>query len=185
LDSTRRYLLFVGRLDDAVKRVSALIHAFASEADKHPDVDFLIAGSGPDEKELHETARDILPDRIRFLGWITPEQKPGLYNVAECLLLASRSEGFPTVIGEAMLCGTPVLASDVGAISELVVDGKTGWLFEAGDDSGLVRALTEVLEHPARAAAMRPYVRRVAEDRLSPRLVAPALCECFPWEKQS
>ena len=84
-----------------------------------------------------------------------------------------------------MLCGTPVLASDVGAISELVVDGKTGWLFEAGDDSGLVRALTEVLEHPARAAAMRPYVRRVAEDRLSPRLVAPALCECFPWEKQS
>lgn len=181
LDSSRRYLLFVGRLDDPVKRVSALIRAFAAVAPQHPDVDFLIAGSGPDEEELHQLAQEVLPGRVRFLGWVTPQQKPVLYNVAECLLLASRYEGFPTVVGEAMLCGTPVLASNVGAISELVLDGKTGWLFQAGDDPGLLRLLTEVLSCPTGVMAMRPNVREVAEERLSPRVAATMLRECFHW----
>jgi glycosyltransferase involved in cell wall biosynthesis len=179
LDPTRHYLLFVGRLDDPVKRVSTLIEAFVLLADDHPDVDFLIAGGGPDEDELRQMAEETLPSRVRFLGWVTPEQKPPLYNAAECLLLASRSEGFPTVVGEAMACGTPVLASNVGGINELVVGGQTGWLFEPGDDSHLAQLLGEVLDSPERLAAMRSQARKVAEDRLSRRAVARALSECF------
>ncbi len=179
LESSRRYLLFAGRLADSVKRVSALIRAFASVVQDHPDVDFLIAGTGPDEEKLRQLAQKLAPDRVRFLGWITLEQKPLFYNLAECLLLASRSEGFPNVVGEAMACGTPVVASDVGGIRELVVDGHTGWLFEPGDDAGLLQALNRVLNRPEQAAEMRLNARKAAEDRISPLAVAAKLKGCF------
>jgi glycosyltransferase involved in cell wall biosynthesis len=185
LDSSRRYLLFAGRLVDSVKRVSALIRAFASVAQDHPDVDLLIAGIGPDEERLRQLAHRLAPDHIRFLGWITPEQKPFFYNLSECLMLASKSEGFPNVVGEAMACGTPVVASDVGGIRELVVDGHTGWLFETGDDAGLLQALNRILSRPEQVAQMRLRARKAAENRISQLAVAAQLQGCFCSERKA
>ena len=138
LDTGRRYLLFVGRLEDHMKRVSAIIRAFASLAVEQQDVDLLIVGDGKDREKLERLAKECVPNRVYFLGWISSvDTKSPLYNAAECLVLASRREGFPTVVGEAMACGTPVLAPRVGGISELVVEGQTGWLFDQGDDEAL------------------------------------------------
>jgi glycosyltransferase involved in cell wall biosynthesis len=181
LDPGRRHLLFVGRLDDDVKRVSALVRAFAGLAAEHPDADLVIGGDGPDGEDLRRLAAELAPGRVRFLGWVTgPEALAPLYNAAECLVLPSRSEGFPTVVGEAMACGTPVLASRVGGVPELVVEGETGWLIPPGDDAALAAALSRVLARPKEAAALRPRVRAMAEERVSPAAVAAALRECFP-----
>jgi glycosyltransferase involved in cell wall biosynthesis len=181
LDSTRRYLLFVGRLDDSVKRVSAIIQAFSELAIKHDDVDLLIIGDGKDAKKLQQRAFDCAPrERIRFLGWVADaEIKTQYYNAAECLILASWREGFPTVVGEAMSCGTLVLSSNVGGVSELVIENQTGWLFSPGDDAALKERLTHVLAHPEIVAPMRAHARSVAEERVSPDGVAAALKECF------
>src|SRR6185295_10737314 len=111
----RRYLLFVGRFDDGTKRVSAIIRSFASVAANYPDADLLLVGNGRDDARLREVAAETAPGRIRFVGWVGEEdRKAQLYNCAECLILASWREGFPTVVGEAMSCGTPVLSSNVG-----------------------------------------------------------------------
>jgi glycosyltransferase involved in cell wall biosynthesis len=181
LDSRRRYILYVGRLDDRIKRVSALIQAFADASRDHDDVDLLIVGNGPDKERLQAQAVAAAPDRIRFLGWITgPSRLAALYNAAECTVLPSWSEGFPTVVGEAMACGTPVLASRIGGVSELVVADRTGWLFEAGDDAALTSRLAFVFTNPSEVRAMRPNVRRMAECRVSPERVAADLKSCFP-----
>jgi glycosyltransferase involved in cell wall biosynthesis len=176
LDPARRYLLFVGRLDDQIKRVSHLIRAFAAIADAQPDLDLLIAGDGPDREALqHLASVSASPGRVRLLGWIgSPEEKVALYNLAECLALVSAREGFPTVVAEAMLCGTPVVATRVGAVEELV-DEATGWPLPPGDDAALAGALAEVARSPGTIAVRRQPARQRALARVSPEVVAAAL----------
>lgn len=180
LDPARRYLLFVGRLDDGVKRVSALIRSFAPLTLVHQDVDLLIVGDGPDRQTLLDLAVESAPNRIHFKGWLSgADALAPLYNAAECLILPSWREGFPTVVGEAMACGTPVLGSRVGGIGELVIDDQTGWLVSPGDDESLRTRLSWVLSHPEIVVSMRPHARAMAETRVAPTAVSGALRRCF------
>ena len=180
LDPTRRYLLFMGRLEDRVKRVSSLLQAFSALCRRHSDVDLLIVGEGIDRDALQRIAAELGLDRVRFLGWISEtEEKVRLYNAAECLVLPSRNEGFPTVVGEAMACGTPVVASRVGGVPELVLDGRTGWLVRPGHDEELTARLSDVLANPERTASMRKEARKLAAARVSLPTVAAELRKCF------
>ena len=114
------------------------------------------------------------------MGWVdAAEAKASLYASAECLVLASTREGFPTVLGEAMACGTPVVSSRVGAVEELVVNGITGWLYSAGDDAALIAALAIIISPPKVTAAMRRRVRAIAEQQISPAAVVANLQCCF------
>jgi glycosyltransferase involved in cell wall biosynthesis len=185
LAPSHRYLLFVGRLQDQVKRVSALIRSFATAARETVNIDLLIVGEGPDKDKLVRLADACMPGRVRFLGWVAShEEKTRLYNTADCLVLPSRSEGFPTVVGEAMACGTPVLASRVGGVGELVIEDETGWLLPPGDDRRLVQGLAGVLGRPEQVTAMRPKARAVAEQRVSPTAVGRALKACFATARE-
>jgi glycosyltransferase involved in cell wall biosynthesis len=181
-DPAKRYALFVGRFDDGVKRISAIIRAFAEVAKRHPETELLIVGNGPPEerKIVEKAIAQHAPDRVRLLGWTSDkEQLARIYNVAECLVLASAREGFPTVVGEAMACGIPVLASRVGGVPELVAHGETGWLFEPRDDAALTKLLAAVFDDPAAAHAMKPAARRMAEQRVVPEVVAADFRACF------
>jgi glycosyltransferase involved in cell wall biosynthesis len=176
----RRYLLFLGRLDDPVKRVSAIIRTFAQIQHEHADVDLLIAGDGPDRQTLQELADSVASDRIRMLGWVGGvEQRVRLYNAAEFLLLPSIKEGFPTVVGESLACGTPVLASDVGGVSELVIENKTGWLLIPGDDKQLTEKTASLLADRNAVESARANARQFALQKISPEAVAAGLAPCF------
>src|SRR5262249_45079492 len=70
LDPARRYLLFVGRLDDRVKRVGALVRSLGALAAKHLDTDLVVVGNGPDGAELRQLAEAHAPGRVRFMGWV-------------------------------------------------------------------------------------------------------------------
>jgi glycosyltransferase involved in cell wall biosynthesis len=180
LDPARRHLLFVGRLDDGVKRVSALIRVFGTLGRDHADADLVLVGDGPDGAMLRRLAEAHAPGRVRFVGWVAGrESLTALYNAGECLVLPSLREGFPTVVGEAMACGAPVLASRVGGVAELVVEDETGWLVPPGDDDALRAGLSFVLAHPQAVASMRPRARCLAEERVSPTVVATELRKCF------
>ena len=180
LDPKRRYLLFIGRLVDKIKRVGTIIRVFANLAPEHDDVDLLIAGTGPDEAKLREIAAGTAPGRVRFLGWIEgTEAKCRLYNAADCMVLASQREGFPAVVGEAMACGTPVVATEVGAVNELVVEGKTGWLIPPGDDAALSARLAFVMSNRDGLYEMRVQARLIAKLRVSTSVITQELKECF------
>lgn len=180
IDPNRRYILFVGRLEDGVKRISVIINAFINLVFDYDDVDLLIVGTGPDENYLKKIAGEYLGTRVQFLGWISAVEKlRPLYNIAECLLLPSLREGFPTVIAEAMSCGTPVLATKVGGIQEMVIHEKTGWLIDPGDDTALSERLSFILSNPIITDSMRKQVRKMAEESVSFSAVANKLRKCF------
>jgi starch synthase len=180
LRKDRRYFIFVGRLDDRIKRISTIFRALAALSAQAPEAHLLVVGSGPDRAELEKLAREVAPSQVTFLGWIDgPKEKARYYNIAEALLLPSVQEGFPTVVGEAMSCGTPVIASDVGGCRELVKDGVTGWLIPPGDEAALGEAMAWILARLTPRAELRENARQAAEARLAPQAVGAALRHCF------
>jgi glycosyltransferase involved in cell wall biosynthesis len=180
LDPDRRYFIFVGRLDDSVKRLSAIISVFADLCADNKTYDLLIVGNGKDQHALQHQAAEMIPGRVRFLGWIGDDHQKALaLNAADCLILASWREASPAVIGEAFACGVPVLSSRVGGIDDLVINDETGWLFEAGDDEGLRRAMEEIMGNPEVIQPMRDTVRQHALDLVSIDAVCGALREGF------
>lgn len=180
LNSEKRYFLFIGRLDDSVKRVSSIISAFQKIAVHFANIDLLIVGSGKDEAKLKKQATKQVPDRVYFRGWVAnDEEKVRLLNIAECLVLASTREGFPTVVGEALACGLPVVSSDVGAISDLVIENKTGWLFPPQDDEALFNHLQFIAENPQKIKNMRTSISDFARGHISTEALTGSLKRGF------
>lgn len=180
LDNSKRYFVFIGRMDDSVKRISSIIAAFQQVAAKFTDVHLLILGSGKDEEKLKQQAAKQVPGKIHFYGWITrDEEKVRLLNIAECLVMASKREGFPTVVGEALACGLPVVSSDVGAISDLVIENKTGWLFAPQDDEALLDRLLWVAGNPQKVQSMRNSIRDFAKNEVSVEALTGSLKKGF------
>ena len=180
LDTSKKYIVFIGRLDDSIKRVSSIITIFKKISKNHSDACLIIIGNGKDEGKLKQLASELLPDKIIFTGWIENDIEKLYYlNSAECLVLASRREGFPGVISEAFACGIPVIASDVGTISDLVIENKTGWLFPAFDDDTMGNKISWVLEHPAFIKSMRSSIREFAIDNISKEAITRIMVEGF------
>ena len=133
------YVLFAGRLVPE-KGVEVLIHAM----EHLPDVQCKIVGDGPDLARLQEWARDL--PQVEFLGWKTQDELRELYKNARALIVPSLwYEVFGMVAIEAMAMGTPVIASDIGGLPEVVEDGVTGRLFPAGDIGALQQLIREFM----------------------------------------
>jgi len=95
---------------------------------------FLIVGDGPERTALEKRARvSRVSERIQFLG--NCEDTPGILSAMDMFALTSHNEASPVSILEAMACGLPVVAPDVGSIGQAVLEGKTGFLFPTGDDN--------------------------------------------------
>ncbi len=113
----------------------------------------LFAGDGELEGELRAEARELgLEEHVLFAGF--RRDVPRLLAASDALILPSESECLPLVILEAMSARRPVIATDVGGISEAVDDGRTGLLVRPRDAEGLADALVAVLGDPERARSM-------------------------------
>jgi glycosyltransferase involved in cell wall biosynthesis len=107
---------------------------------------------------------------IRLVGRVDDVELFGLLRSATCFVFSTKGEGMPTAILEAMSCSLPVIASDVGAVAELV-SSDNGWLVSPGDIVELHRALTQAVTADARMlAAMGEVSRRRAEQFAWPRI---------------
>lgn len=135
-------LIAVGRLA-APKDWSTLLSALTS-LDSEAFAELAIVGDGPERERVEdELARRSLEGRVRLLG--ERDDVPRLLAEADVFLLASRSEGLPLSVIEAMAAGLPIVASDVGGLKELVRDGETGVLVPPGDPVALAEALRPLL----------------------------------------
>jgi len=129
----RLALLAVGRLH-AVKDHAFLVRASSKLRDCGLDFECLIAGAGPERQRLEVLIqKNRLQDRITLLGHVPRDQMDSLYRHADVVVLTSRSEGIPLVLMEAMAWGRIVLAPAITGIPELVIPGKTGFLYSPGD----------------------------------------------------
>lgn len=139
------------------------------EALRDVDATAVLAGrdleqGGAYERELRDEASRLgVAGRVVFAGY--RDDVPALIAGCDVLCLPSRAEGLPLVVLEAMAQAKPVVASAVGGTPELVIHGETGLLVPPGDPAALARALTELLDDPARAAALGEAGReRVLRD---------------------
>lgn len=152
LDRSKRTVLAVGRLHP-LKGFDLIIDAVAGM----PDAQLLIAGSGTEHDALvaRAAARGVA-DRVRLVGQQAHETLATLYSCADVLVLASSHEGWPNVLLEAMACGTPVIATNVGGTSEIVVAPEAGLIIEQRSADAIATALrTMFAAMPDRAATRR------------------------------
>lgn len=110
---------------------------------------------------------------IELLGWLDTRDLTSLYGRAACLVIPSRVETGPMVMAEAMASGVPVVAYDVGWISDFVRDGWNGYVVPVGDHAGLARGIRAIVEDPEGARVMGANARATAEA-FRPEIVAAA-----------
>ncbi len=160
-----RVLLFVGNMAH-VKGPDLLLDAVTECAEVAPWT-VVWVGDGPDRTILERLAatRGLTP-RMRFVGRIDRDQLAGWYRSADYLVLPSRSEGVPNVLLEAMACGTPYFAFDVGGVREVTPD--PAWLLPKEDVAALAGRLRRAYPGPDPAvpegtADQRGMVNRIVE----------------------
>jgi glycosyltransferase involved in cell wall biosynthesis len=122
-----------------------------------------VIGAGPEA--------DLLRDRrsLRFLGWLPPAQTRARMQAAAALVMPSLwFENFPRTLVEAFACGLPVIASRLGALAELIEEGRTGLLFEPGSPLNLAQKIRWALDHPHELRRMGEAARAVYEERYTP-----------------
>jgi len=140
-----------------------------------PGWNLVIAGDGPLRENLERLVKgEDLENRVTFVGSVSPAEMAGWYRTARAFVLNSESESFSYVVLEAMAAGVPVIATRVGAIPELIDDGKEGVLVTPSDKDAIRAALREVLEDPAkwqeRTTAAKQKAAEYSVDRIMDRL---------------
>jgi len=150
------YFVYVGRLSEE-KGIRTLLDAWKALPSPRPGLK--LVGTGP----MHEFARGaatVTPE-LDLLGPREPAQVLEIVGKAQALIFPSEwYEGHPRVTIEALSVGTPIIASDVGAVTEIVEDGVTGLQFRAGDAIDLAGKIQQFSSAPHRKAEMRQAARR-------------------------
>jgi glycosyltransferase involved in cell wall biosynthesis len=159
-----------GRLT-AAKDVETALAALAQVE----DASLAVAGDGEERAALEARAGELgLDGRVRFLGAQPRERVLALFRGVDAVVLSSAWENFPHAVVEALAVGTPVIATAVGGVTELVEDGRNGLLVPPGDPAALAAALRRFLaDDDLRArlrAAAAPSVERYAPERVLARL---------------
>lgn len=115
--------------------------------DKAPK--FILIGDGPLLKNSPKKRRKYsLSKNVILTGYVPYADLPKHYNKMKLLVLPSYTEGLPSVVLEAMACGTPVLATPVGAIPDIIKNGETGFLLESNDPKHITDKIIELLSKP-------------------------------------
>jgi glycosyltransferase involved in cell wall biosynthesis len=152
-----------------------LVRAFALAA-HNTGARLILVGDGPDQPEARRVALEGgVTDQVTFLG--ERDILPSLLTPMTCFCLSSREESFGLSALEAMSCGTPVLATDVGGVAEVVEHGVSGILCAADDLETYAQAMRTMIAEPARAynmglAARERAVNVFARETVIPRYEA-------------
>ena len=146
-------------------------------------ISLLVAGDGTERAEMERRAAESgLAGRARFLGALPRDKVLELFRAADASLLSSTWENFPHTVVESLAVGTPVIATRVGGVPEVVTDGENGLLVPAGDPDALAAAIDRfygergLRERLAAAAApsVAGYGREAILARIEAVLVAAA-----------
>jgi glycosyltransferase involved in cell wall biosynthesis len=164
--SAGEYAIFVGRITEE-KGLRTLIAAWASLGKRIP---LVIVGDGPLRRELEREAVQQGVSEVRFQGSLANVDTIKTMKGAKFLIFPSEwYETFGTTIVEAFACGIPVLCSNLGAMQELVADGRTGLQFTPGDPADLAAKVNWAWSHPAEMDEMGRAARLEYEAKYTPK----------------
>lgn len=147
---------YIGRLSGE-KGVQNFAQALPTILSDQEDLRVLIGGDGQLKETIEASLQEVgLTARVDLSGWLSHDELPRYLNQLRLLVLPSYTEGLPNIILEAMACGTPVLATPVGAIPDVIIDGKTGFIMENNSPECIAANVVRALSFPD--------LERIAED---------------------
>ena len=139
---------YIGRLSGE-KGVRNFVEALPLILNNQKNLRVFIGGDGPLNESIEEFLQaNSLTDHVDNPGWISHEDLPRYLNQLRLLIIPSYTEGLPNILLEAMACGTPVLATPVGAIPDVIKDGETGFILEDNSPECIARNVARVLGSP-------------------------------------
>ncbi len=169
-------VLAIGRLIEQ-KDHTTLLSAFAQVHERHPEARLGILGWGELEAQTRDRVRELgleqsvlLPGRLEPSAWL---------RRADVFAHSSRWEGFGIVLLEAMLAELPVVSTSVSAVPEIVADGETGILVDAGDAAALAAGISRLIDEPSLTAAFGAAGRRRALAEFSVARMADRTAEVY------
>lgn len=147
----------------ALKRPLDLVRSAREALRRRPGLVYLVVGDGALRHVMEEECRRAgLSDSFRFVGWVDYGGIPDYVNLADIVVMPSEDEGLARVYLETQACGRVLVASDIPAAREVVLDGETGLLFKSGD----VQDLTDKILRAAGDANLRARIGREARHRV-------------------
>ena len=159
---TTRLIGIVARLEPE-KNHAMLLRGFAEVRRQRPETALLIVGDGSLRASLeHLCAALQITDSVRFVG--TRRDIPDLLAMMDLFVLPSRNEGMPISILEAMSCGKPIIATDVGSVASVVLNGENGFIVAQDDSSMLARHIIHLLKNDSMRLAYGQRSRKMIED---------------------
>jgi len=160
-----------------VKRVSDTIKILCEVLKKVP-AKLLLIGDGPDRNECEKLARELgIADKVKFLGMQTSFNE--LLSISDVFLLPSQSESFGLSALEAMSCGIPVVASNIGGIPEVISHGDCGFVAELGDTKRMAKYVVELLENQKKWKVFSDNARKRSVEFFDSSVIVPKYMEIY------
>ena len=148
------------------KRSLDVVDAAALALQQNARLVYLVVGDGAGLEAMKEACRrHRIHDRFRFVGWVEHSRVVDYLNLADVVVMPSEHEGLSLVYLESQACGRVIVASDIPAAREAIVDGETGLLFEKGDVGQLAARILRVAADPILRTEMGLKARKAAEER--------------------
>jgi len=161
----KKIVLFVGNIKQ-VKGIEFLLQAISQL--RRDDLQLCLVGEGESRPALISMAHRLgIAEQCKFAGRQPHDEIAFWLTAADCVVLPSLSEGLPTILVEAMFCGTPVVATDVGGVPEIVQNRRTGLLVKPQDSESLAQAIAEILADPDLSSELVQLARAQVQGRLT------------------
>lgn len=179
LRERKKLVGYVGRLSWE-KGVMNFVKAVPLILKKSNNIEFLIGGGGTLQSKIRdELKKNDLSQNVKQTGWIHDNEIVKYFNELKLFILPSYSEGLPHTVLKVMACGTPVLATPVGGIPDIIKDGETGFIMEDNSPDCIAKNVIRALEHPnldeiaknARKMIEKKYAYEVAVENYKNLLI--------------
>lgn len=166
--------LFVGRFAHQ-KNLMFFLSQFET-ANKNNAARLILCGDGPEKKKLLQKIETspILKNSVCLKPWTAKKELPSIYQSAHCFINPSIQEGMPNTVLEAMACGLPVIASNIGGNNQLVEHGKNGYLFDFEEKNSLSNYMQKIINND-QYESMCLHSRHLAETKYSWSVSAEAI----------
>jgi glycosyltransferase involved in cell wall biosynthesis len=158
--------LFTGRFVNQKNLMYLLCQFEIANTDRQAQL--VLTGDGPDREKLAQKIQSskLLTETVKLKPWSLKQELPAVYQSAHCFVNPSIDEGMPNAILEAMSCGLPVLASNIGGNNELVIHDKNGYLFNLNEHNSLSNYMIKMINNE-QCNAMGSHSRHIAESKYS------------------
>jgi glycosyltransferase involved in cell wall biosynthesis len=163
MEAANRPIVFFGGRLTAQKGVAILIKAAEIYSQHDPKPLTLIAGDGDLREELIQLTREFKLDSVHFIGNLDQQQMVMLYNVADIVVIPSIFEPLPLSAMEALACGTPVAASNIGGLRQ-IINSEVGFLVEPGDYRGFAEKIALAIKNTFKGKVREKAVARIRQN---------------------